>query len=129
MVIPAPRSPQTLTIESMLLDGVLSIAEIARIHNVSRVRVRQIRSRLFTTSPLEEGGTSTPTHEIFQSPLQSSGMKTLNLHLTPAIYAALIEACAASNLGSDEPSTIEDYVGEVLMTHLQTRGLIRRKRR
>lgn len=114
----------------MLLDGVCSISEIARTHQVSRVRVRQIRSRmLFTSSPLEAPGTSTPTLTASAVPLQLAGMKTLNLHLTPAIYAALIEACAASNIGSDEPNTIEDYVSDVVMTHLQGLGLIRRKKR
>ena len=123
------RSPQTILIESMLRVGVLSISEIARLNNVSRVRVRQIRSRLmFTIAPLEEGGTSTARVTDSQVPLLLAGMKTLNLHLTPASYAALIEACAASNIGSDEPNTIEDYAGEVLITHLQALGLIRRKR-
>lgn len=123
------RSSQTLSIESMLLDGVMSVSEIARQHNVSRVRVRQIRTRLVTPSPLVEGGTSTPTPATSQTPLLLAGMKTLNLHLTPAIFAALIEACAASNLGSDEPNTIEEYTGDVLITHLQALGLIRQKKR
>lgn len=113
----------------MLVDGVLSVSEIARIHNVSRVRVRQIRNRLVTTSPLVEGGTSTPTQEIPATQLQSLGMKTLNLHLTPAVFAALTEACQLTNHNSDEPITVTDYVEECLITRLSELGLIRRKRK
>lgn len=119
------RSAQTLSIESMLLDGVMSLSEIARIHQVTRGRVQFIKRRMIPPATPVAGPGST-----LDTPLQSSGMKTLNLHLTPAIYAALIEACAASNIGTDdEPNTIEDYAGEVLMTHLQGLGLIRRKRK
>ena len=124
------RSAQTHTIEEMLRDGVLSVSEIARRNNVSRVRVRQIRVRLmFTNAPLEEGGTSTARVTDSQAPLLLAGMKTLNLHLTPAIYKALVEATSISNTGSDETNTIEDYASDVIITHLQTLGLIRQQKR
>ena len=117
------RSPQTLSIEGMLHDGLRSISEIARIHQVSRARVQYVKKRL------QPPATPVAPKQLHPgAPLQLAGMKTLNLHLTPAIYAALIEACAASNLGSDEPNTIEDYVSDVVMTHLQGLGLIRRKK-
>lgn len=123
------RSEKTLTIESMLRDGELSVSEIARINGVSRVRVRQIRSRLVTKLSLEEGGTSTPTPDVLQNPLESLSMKTLSIRLTPAVYKALMEATTISNSGSDELNTIEDYAGDVIMTHLQTLGLIRQNKR
>jgi hypothetical protein len=118
------RSPQTLSIESMLLDGNRAISEIARIHNVSRARVQFIQKRV------QPPATPVAPHQLHPgTTLQSSGMKTLNLHLTPAVYKALVEATAISNTGSDEPSTIEDYAGDVVITHLQTLGLIRQKRK
>lgn len=117
------RSPRTLLIEEMLRDGVCPISEIARIHQVSRRRVQLINNRLKAPAISHASPLSHLT-----GALHSSGMKTLNLHLTPAIYAALVEATSVSNTGSDEPNTIEDYAGDVIMTHLQGLGLIRRKR-
>lgn len=118
------RSAQTLSIEGMLLDGVMSLSEIARTHGVTRGRVQFIKRRMIPPATPVAGPGST-----LDTPLQSSGMKTLNLHLTPAIYKALVEATSISNIGSDEPNTTEEYVSDVLIAHLQTLGLIRQQKR
>lgn len=118
------RSPRTIAIEAMLNEGALTISEIARVHNVSRRRVQLINTRLRYPAIPVASDQSHPT-----SQLKSSGMKALTVRFSPAVYAALVEATGVSNQGSDEPNTIEEYAGDVVMTHLVNLGLLRQKRK
>lgn len=118
------RSPKTLTIEMMLRDDVHSISEIARLNQVTRGRVQFIKKRLLPPdTPVAPPGST----QALQ--LKSSGMKALTVRFSPAVYAALVEATSVSNQGSDEPNTIEEYAGDVVMTHLVNLGLLRQKRK
>lgn len=118
------RSTNTLLIEQMLRDGVLSISEIARLHHVSRARVQFIAKRL------QPPATPVAPHQLHPTPqLRSLGMRAINISFTPRVFAALTEACALVNQeNSDDPITVEDYAEECVMNRLVTLGLLRKPR-
>lgn len=70
--------------------------------------------------------TSTPA-EVLHS---ISPMKSLTIHLTPAVHDALVEACQVTNRQSpEEPITITEYIEECVINRLAELGLLRKNKR
>jgi hypothetical protein len=118
------RSHQTITIEEMLSNG-QSQTSIARQMGITRQRVGKIAKRLTScTQPVAGGGLRGGPSGIV------APVKSLTLQLTPAVFAALVEACQVSNhKDPEEQITITDYVEQVLINNLVEMGLMRKHRK
>ena len=111
------RSPQTRSIETMLKKG-KSISSIAREFGVSRQRVQTVNKRLMGDY-----------ESVLAPPKPASSIKTLTINLTPAVLAAVVEACAVVNRKSEEPITIVEYIEELVIAQVVEMGLLRKNKR
>ena len=61
------------------------------------------------------------------SRIVGSVLKTLQVRLTPTVFAALTEACSVANtLDTDDPLTVEDYVNQLIINRVVELGLLRK---
>ena len=119
------RSQQTLTIEKLLKEANPNISAIARQMGVSRGWVQEINRRL-----LSDFETVAEPANVDGKQVSNSNMKSLSIHLTPAVFDALVEACAVANRRApEEPITITEYVEELVISRVVELGLLRRNKR
>jgi hypothetical protein len=128
------RTHNTLKIEALIKTGA-SVSSISREAGVSRQRVQHIKKRLLGQWVSGVQVAVQPPEEVagVDLAIHSSGMatpKALTLHLMPAVYDALTEACAISNRQNpDDTISITEYIEELVINRVVELGLLKRHKR
>jgi hypothetical protein len=120
------RSETSITIEGMLQAGE-SVSAIARAMGVSRTRVQQINKRMQAEGCKGVQDLAGVGLQGTTSRNLANVLKTLTIRLTPAVFAALTEACVITNSRDPEdPLTVEDYVNQLIINRVVDLGLLRK---